>query len=102
MKMPPGGGMIGLVGLALVLIGFTTRAATPAAATVTPTRDETLARVFPTIVRIEAIRLRPSDGRMTKAWVGGSGVIISAQGHVLTNCHVADDADFFRCYLFDG
>lgn len=63
---------------------------------------EALKKVFPAIVRIEAIRMRPSDGRMIKQWVGGSGVIISAQGHVLTNCHVATDADFYRCDLFDG
>ena len=61
-----------------------------------------LKRVFPSIVRIEAIRLRPSDGRLTKQWTGGSGVIISAQGHVVTNCHVTEDGDYFRCYLFDG
>lgn len=61
-----------------------------------------LTRVFPSIVRIEAIRLQPSDGRLTKRWTGGSGVIISAQGHVVTNCHVTEDGDFFRCYLFDG
>ncbi len=66
------------------------------------TEDPMLARVFPSIVRIEAIRLRPSDGRLTKQWTGGSGVIISAQGHVLTNCHVTEDGDYFRCYLFDG
>ncbi|MSU66346.1 MAG: PDZ domain-containing protein [Opitutus sp.] len=65
-------------------------------------KDPMLERVFPSIVRIEAIRLRPSDGRLTKQWAGGSGVIISAQGHVLTNCHVTEDGDFFRCYLFDG
>ena len=61
-----------------------------------------LARTFPSIVRIEAIRLRPSDGRLTKQWTGGSGVIISAEGHVVTNCHVTEDGDYFRCYLFDG
>jgi len=61
-----------------------------------------LARVFPSIVRIEAIRLRPTDGRLTKEWSGGSGVVISAEGHVLTNCHVTEDGDFFRGYLHDG
>ena len=61
-----------------------------------------LKRIFPTIVRIEAIRLQPSDGRLTKQWNGGSGVIISAQGHLVTNCHVTEDGDFFRCYLYDG
>ncbi|MSU50985.1 MAG: serine protease [Opitutus sp.] len=69
---------------------------------ITPAVDPMLARVFPSIVRIEAIRLRPSDGRLTKQLIGGSGVIISAQGHLVTNCHVTEDGDFFRCYLYDG
>jgi serine protease Do len=80
-------------------------APTPASAATArggPAGDAMLTRVFPSIVRIEAIRLRPSDGRLTKQWAGGSGVIISPQGHVLTNCHVTEDGDFFRCYLFDG
>jgi serine protease Do len=77
-------------------------AATTPAAQVTPAEDPMLTRVFPSIVRIEAIRLAPSDGRLTKRWTGGSGVVISAQGHVVTNCHVTEDGDFFRCYLFDG
>jgi serine protease Do len=72
------------------------------AATVTPARDEMLTRIFPAIVRIEAIREFPNGGRLTKQWTGGSGVIVSAEGYVVTNCHVANDADFFRCYLFDG
>jgi serine protease Do len=77
-------------------------AAAAANAKITPTDDPMLKRIFPSIVRIEAIRLRPSDGRLTKQWSGGSGVIISAQGHLVTNCHVTEDGDFFRCYLYDG
>jgi len=61
-----------------------------------------LARVLPAVVRIEAIQLRPDEGHLIKLWTGGSGVIISAQGHVLTNFHVAEHADYFRCYLTDG
>ncbi|HWA09821.1 MAG TPA: PDZ domain-containing protein [Opitutaceae bacterium] len=88
----------------LILTALPVRAASTSAATASPQGEYTgvLARVFPAIVRIEAIRLQPSDGRLTKAWVGGSGVIISAQGHVLTNCHVAEDGDYYRCYLYDG
>jgi S1-C subfamily serine protease len=65
-------------------------------------QSEMLARVFPSIVRIEAIRLMPFDGHLTKAWTAGSGVIITKDGHVLTNCHVSEDVDAFRCYLYDG
>jgi serine protease Do len=72
------------------------------AAKVTPAEDPMLMRVFPSIVRIEVIRLRPSDGRLAKQWTAGSGVIISAEGHVVTNCHVTEDGDYFRSYLFDG
>lgn len=85
------------------LLGQAPATPTPAAvAKLTPTTDPMLTRVFPSIVRIEVIRLRPSDGRLTKQWTAGSGVIISAEGHVVTNCHVTEDGDFFRCYLFDG
>jgi serine protease Do len=61
-----------------------------------------LDRVFPAIVRIEAIRLLPNEGHLTKAWSAGSGAIITAAGDVLTNCHVTEDVDTFRCYLYDG
>ena len=61
-----------------------------------------LAKVTPAIVRIEAIQLHPELGRMVKLRVGGSGVIVSADGYVVTNCHVADKGDFYRCYLSDG
>ena len=55
-----------------------------------------------TLIRILMGFLRPSDGRLTKQWTAGSGVIISKEGHVVTNCHVTEDGDYFRCYLFDG
>ncbi len=85
------------------LAGAVPAAAAPAAPAPGPAvADPMLAKLFPSIVRIEVIRLRPSDGRLTKQWTAGSGVIISAAGHVLTNCHVTEDGDYFRCYLFDG
>lgn len=81
-------------------IAATGKPAEPVATT--PTHDPMLARIFPSIVRIEAIRLRPSDGRLTKQWTAGSGVVIATEGRVLTNAHVTQDGDYFRCYLFDG
>ena len=76
--------------------------ATPPAAPALPAEYPMLTRIFPSIVRIEAIRLRPSDGRLTKQWSGGSGVIVTPEGHLVTNCHVTEDGDFYRCHLFDG
>jgi serine protease Do len=90
---------LGMIGL---FIAESPAAQAPAAAAATPAANPMLARVFPSIVRIEAIRLRPSDGRLTKQWTGGSGVIISTAGQVVTNCHVTEDGDYFRCYLYDG
>ncbi len=88
----------GVVGLLLGL----TLGATAAAETAVPAEAAGVAEVFPAVVRIEAIRLRPDQGRLQKARVGGSGAIISARGHVITNYHVAQDADFYQCYFTDG
>lgn len=100
-----GRSLVVLLLLTAVNCGTAATAPVPSSAVeakLTPADDPMLTRVFPSIVRIEAIRLRPSDGRLTKQWSGGSGVIISATGHVVTNCHVTEDGDYFRCYLFDG
>ena len=77
------------------------RAAEPSMVT-TAEYTDVIAKVFPSIVKIEVIQTRPSDGHMIKTWSGGSGVIISAAGHVLTNFHVAETGVYYRCYLTDG
>lgn len=82
-----------------LLLGLAVAATAPAQ-TADPAAG--VAEVFPAVVRIEAIRLRPDQGRLQKARVGGSGAIISARGHVITNYHVAQDADFYQCYFTDG
>jgi serine protease Do len=64
--------------------------------------DSAVRHTLSAVVRIEAIRSQPNQGRMVKNRVTGSGMIVSAQGHVLTNYHVADDADYYRCYFTDG
>jgi len=59
-------------------------------------------RVFPALVRIHVVVEEPSGGRMERAQASGSGVIISPEGHVVTNHHVAGNAVRLSCTLPDG
>ncbi|AQT67714.1 putative periplasmic serine endoprotease DegP-like precursor [Anaerohalosphaera lusitana] len=58
--------------------------------------------VFPTVVYIKCIREDHTQGKKMSQEVGGSGVIISVDGEVLTNWHVVDKALEVRCLLYDG
>lgn len=69
---------------------------------VPPKPGNPISRVLSAVVKIEAIQMRPLDGRLVKTEVGGSGVIVASAGYVLTNFHVAENADYFRCFLTDG
>lgn len=60
------------------------------------------ARVFPAVVYIKCIRQSMESGRARGEEVGGSGVVVSAAGEVLTNWHVVDRASEIRCLLSDG
>jgi serine protease Do len=55
--------------------------------------------VFPALVRIYVVMEEGADGRMKKMQGSGSGTIISAEGHVLTNHHVAGRGTRFVCSL---
>jgi serine protease Do len=89
--------------LAVLAVGFAARL--PARAQTSATGEQTQAmlnRVLPSVVRIEVVRLQPEQGHLVKLQVSGSGAIISAEGYVVTNCHVAEHGDYFRCYLSSG
>ncbi len=58
--------------------------------------------VYPTIVRIEAVLEQAEQGRMQKQRVTGSGTVISPDGYVLTNHHVAGRATRIVCRLATG
>ena len=58
--------------------------------------------VFPALVRLDVVITRPVNGRIEKRRVFGSGVIISRQGHVVTNHHVAGRGTRIVCRLTDG
>ena len=58
--------------------------------------------VYPAIVRIEVVSEQGSSGRMMKSRATGSGVIVSKDGRVVTNHHVAGKATRITCRLHDG
>ena len=58
--------------------------------------------VYPAIVRIEVVSEQGSRGRMMKSRATGSGVIVSKDGRVVTNHHVAGKATRITCRLHDG
>ena len=58
-------------------------------------------RVFPALVNISVITVRYYGGKDVKGQAVGSGTIISPEGYVLTNYHVAENGKKFRCTLAD-
>ena len=54
--------------------------------------------VFPALVSIGVVTVRYSGGREFKGRAVGSGTIISAAGHVLTNAHVTSERPQVRLY----
>ena len=59
-------------------------------------------RVFPSVVFLMPIAERFDGGKKEKSQVAGSGVIVSADGEVVTNWHVVNKAVEIRCLLYDG
>lgn len=59
-------------------------------------------QVYPALVNISVVTKRYSGGRSKRRMGGGSGVIVSPNGHVITNYHVATDAVRLECTLPDG
>ncbi|MCP4644174.1 MAG: PDZ domain-containing protein [bacterium] len=61
--------------------------------------DQAVARVKPALVRVEVVSTYYSEGREQKYESSGSGAIITKEGHVITNHHVAGHAARLVCTL---
>lgn len=58
--------------------------------------------VLPYVVSILAVREDYLQGEASLSLSGGSGTVISAEGHVLTNAHVTQQGRSFRVVFADG
>ncbi|MFO7774440.1 MAG: PDZ domain-containing protein [Candidatus Hydrogenedentota bacterium] len=63
------------------------------------TVEEAVDKVKPALVRIQAVTIRYQEGRAQRYLSSGSGVIVSPEGHVVTNHHVAAHAAQIKCTL---
>ncbi|MDD5224123.1 MAG: PDZ domain-containing protein [bacterium] len=63
--------------------------------------DEAVAGVKPAVVRIHVVMAFYDQGRENKHEASGSGVIISKDGYVVTNHHVAGQSKQLVCTLFN-
>ena len=61
--------------------------------------EAAVARVKPSLVRIQVVATHYYQGREVKYEASGSGVIITKEGHVITNHHVAGHATRIVCIL---
>lgn len=61
--------------------------------------DQAVDAVYPALVRIHVVSENSSGGRMQKSQGSGSGTIISRDGYVLTNHHVAGRGTRIFCRL---
>src|SRR5215207_4111256 len=61
--------------------------------------EAALAKVAPSLVRIHVVSVSHADGREIKREASGSGTIITPEGHVVTNHHVAGKTRAIICTL---
>jgi len=66
-----------------------------------PTVEAAVARVKPSLVRIRVVSTSYSEGREIKSQAVGSGAIITKEGHIISNHHVAGRAVRIFCTMVD-
>jgi len=76
-----------------------TTAKPPAAQSDAAAVHAALAKVAPSLVRIHVVSIEHEDGRELKREAAGSGTIITPEGHIVTNHHVAGKTKAIVCTL---
>lgn len=90
----------GVAAVGLLLTGLAAAQAPRAAVEAQSAAVEAaLARVAPSLVRIHVVTVSHTDGREIKREASGSGTIITPEGHVVTNHHVAGKTRAIICTL---
>jgi serine protease Do len=64
--------------------------------------ERAIGRVMPALVRIFVLSDEAGGGRMEKLVSAGSGAVISEDGYIITNHHVAGKARHLICRMADG
>ncbi len=85
----------------IIASALTAAASLPSSAQVDPQIEAAVKAVYPALVRIYVVSEEGGAGRMQKQRASGSGAIISADGYILTNHHVAGRASRIVVNLAD-
>jgi serine protease Do len=91
-----------IAGVVLAALGSAPAAAQLAGDLLRRDIDFARSKVYPTLVNIAVVVQSYADGRARRFPAAGSGVIVSAGGHVLTNFHVAGHTTRITCTLPSG
>jgi serine protease Do len=62
---------------------------------------EVIREVRPAIVKLHCVNVSSRNGKKVKHQSVGSGVIVDPRGYVVTNYHVAGDAEYISCTMWD-
>ena len=85
----------------LIFLACTLPLSVQAAPTIREQVDAAVAKVKPALVRIHVVETYYHDGRELKYEASGSGAVITPEGHIITNHHVAGHAMQIKCTFSD-